>query len=455
MQEIAQMRGRITGKVIVPGDVEYEDARKVWNGMIDRHPLAVVRCSNEDDVVSAVNFARENGLVAAVRGGGHNVAGFGTCEGGMVIDLSGMKGVNVDPESGIAEAQGGVTWGEFDEATQKHGLATTGGLVSTTGIAGFTLGGGFGWLVRRHGMTVDNLISADIVTAGGDKVSASERKNQDLFWGIKGGGGNFGIVTNFRFRLHKVGPEVYGGALFFPIARAMEVVKAYRAWLETVPDELTSFLNFMSAPPADFVPKEFHGHLVLGLVMCYAGSLEEGESLVSGLRSLKPALDHVGPVAYTSLQKMFDPFFPKGIRSYWKTSYLKDIGDETVEQLICEMSKVKSPLSQMHVHHMGGAVTRKGRESGAFAHRDDPYVLNVLGFWNEPSMQDGEISWARNAWSSMQKFSSGKPYLNFLSNEGSEQVKAAYGENYQKLVELKRKYDPTNFFRLNQNIPPE
>lgn len=454
MHEISQMSGRISGKVLVQGDEEYEEARKVWNGMIDRHPSAIVRCRNEDDVVSAVRFARENGLVTAVRGGGHNVAGFGTCDDGIVIDLSEMKGISVDTASETAEAQGGVTWGEFDEASQRHGLATTGGLVSTTGIAGFTLGGGFGWLVRKYGMTIDNLLAADIVTAEGKKVRTSQQENQELFWGIKGGGGNFGIVTNFHYKLHRVGPEVYGGALFYPLDKAREVVTAYRKWLESVPEEVTSLINFMAAPPADFVPKQFHGHLVLGIALCYAGRKEEGERIVSTLRSLQPALDLVAPVPYANLQKMFDPFFPRGIKSYWKTCYLKGIGDDAVDSMIGEIRKIGSPMSQIHVHHMGGAMARQGRDSGSFAHRNDPFVFNVLALWEDPSMQEREIAWARNVWNEMQKFSTGAPYLNFLSKEGSEQVKAAYGENYPRLVELKKKYDPTNFFRVNQNIPP-
>lgn len=455
MQDVSQLSGNVKGEVILPEDDRYDEARKVWNGMIDKRPALIVRCKNEDDVVVAVNYARDNNLITAVRGGGHNVAGFGTCDGGLVIDLSGMKNVSIDPEKGTADAQGGVTWREFDEECQKYGMATTGGLVSTTGLGGFTLGGGFGWLVRKYGMTIDNLISADIITAGGEKVTASDHENQDLFWGIRGGGGNFGVVTNFRYKVHNIGREVYGGAFFYPIEQAKEVLKAYRSWLETVPDDATTLFAFLTAPPIDFVPKELHGKLVLSIGLCYLGTKEEGEKLVSRLREAGPALDMVGWMPYIALQKMLDPFNPKGIKSYWKTSYLKGIEDDAIDQMIEGFKKVRSPMSQMHIHQMGGAVTRKGSESGAFTHRDEPFVLNVVALWEDPSLQEGEISWVRNTWNAMQRYSTGAAYLNFLGNEGSDRVKAAYGENYPRLVELKKKYDPGNFFRLNQNISPK
>ena len=440
--------------MILPGDSGYEEARRVWNGMIDKHPAAIARCLNEDDIINAVNFAQKNTIIVAVRGGGHNVAGFGTCDGGLVIDLSGMKAIAVDSGSKTAKAQPGLTWGEFDKATQAQGLSTTGGLVSTTGIGGFTLGGGIGWLVRKYGLTTDSLISVRMVTADGSRVRASRTENPDLFWGIKGGGGNFGVVTEFEYQLHDVGPTIFGGAMFWPIERAKEVMKAIVAADRSMPDEYTPLTVLLTAPPAPFIPQPLQGTKMIALALCYTGKHEDGEKLVEPLRALKPAVDLVGPMPYTALQTMFDAAAPRGIRAYWKTSYLREVSDGVIGMLVDQASKFRSPHSQLHFHHLEGAVTRGGAEAGAFSHRDSPYVLNIVGFWTEPPETESNIAWVRETYDKVRPYSTGIPYLNFLGAEGADQVKAAYGDNYQKLVELKRKYDPTNLFRVNQNIKP-
>jgi FAD/FMN-containing dehydrogenase len=451
-------RGSLHGQLIQPSDAGYDDARKVWNGMIDKHPGLIVRCADDADVISAINFARTQKLIVAVRGGGHNVAGFGTCDEGIVIDLSPMKTIEVDAVARTARAQAGLTWGEFDQATQAHNLATTGGLVSTTGIAGFTLGGGFGWLVRKYGLTVDNLLSVDMILASGQRLTASPTKNADLFWGVGGGGGNFGVVTSFQYRLHSVGPNAYGGAIFYPVEKAKELLQFYREWTPTMPDELSTMVAFLTAPPEPFVPKELVGTPMIALALCYAGSADEGEHVVKPLRSFAPpAIDLVGPIPYLALQGMFDATAPKGIHAYWKTEFVNDLGDDVVHVLVDHAAKMKSlsPFAVVHIHHWGGAITRANADATAFAHRDARYVLNIVGLWMEQENADKHIAWAREFAQAIQPFSTGQVYLNFLGDEGAARVKAAYGAaRYERLVALKNKYDPTNLFRLNQNIKP-
>jgi FAD/FMN-containing dehydrogenase len=426
--------------------------------MIDKHPALIVRCADDSDVVGAINFARAQGLLVAVRGGGHNVAGFGTCDDGIVIDLSLMKTIEVDKRARIAQAQAGLTWGEFDKATQAHHLATVGGLVSTTGIAGFTLGGGFGWLVRKYGLTVDNLLSVDMVLADGQHLTASPTENADLFWGVCGGGGNFGIVTSFQYRLHSVGPDVYGGAAFYPAEKAKDFLQFYREWTPNLPDELSTMVAFLTAPPEPFVPQELVGTPMIALALCYAGPVDEGEQVVKPLRDFAPpAIDLVGPMPYTALQVMFDATAPKGIHAYWKTEYLGELDDNVVNVLVDHTAKMKSlsPFAVVHIHHWEGAVMRAYPDATAFAHRDAPYVLNVVGLWTEQERADKHIAWARDFAQAVQPFSTGQAYLNFLGDEGADRVKAAYGPaRYERLVALKNQYDPTNLFRLNQNIKP-
>jgi FAD/FMN-containing dehydrogenase len=444
------------GRLIKPGDAGYDDARKVWNGLIDRRPALIAQCADEADVAACVTLARDNKLLVAVRGGGHNVAGFGTCDGGLVIDLSGMKGITVDVKARTARAQGGLTWGEFDAATQAHALATTGGLVTTTGIAGFTLGGGIGWLMRKHGLTIDNLLEVEMVTADGKQVRANAKENADLFWAVRGGGGNFGVVTTFTYRLHPLGPQVFGGAAFYPAAQARDVLRFYRDWVPTLPDELTTLVGFLTAPPLPFIPQPLHGTPVLAVGACLAGPVEQGEALVKPLRDFaKPAVDVLGPIPYVALQGMFDEGVPRGIMSYWKTEYLGSLSDEAIATLVTQAGKMGAPFAQVHIHHVQGAVSRAKADSTAFGRRDAPFILNIVGLWMDPAETDAQIAWVRESAKAVEPHRAGGQYLNFLGDEGEARVKAAYGEEkYARLAALKRKYDPTNLFRVNQNIRP-
>jgi FAD/FMN-containing dehydrogenase len=453
---IQEFKTSLRGELIRPGDKDYDNARKIWNGMIDKHPALIARCTGVADVISTVNFARTNKLLVAVRGGGHNVAGNAVCDGGIVIDLSRMKGMRVDPASRTARAQAGLTWGEFDHETQAFGLATTGGLISTTGIAGFTLGGGIGWLMRKHGLTCDNLLSADMVTADGKFLTANKNENADLFWGIRGGGGNFGIATSFEYRLHPVG-KVIGGLVLHPAEKAKEVLQFYREYLTKVPDELTSMAAFLTAPPAPFIPENLHGAPVIGIVVCYSGSIEEGEKVVKPLKEFGPPLvDLLGPMPYAALQGMLDAGYPPGLQNYWKAAYLKSISDSAIDTIVDHAARMKSPLSGVHIQHMPGVVNRASADETSFGNRDAAFVLNILGIWSDPKESEVHTRWARELFASMEPFTTGGVYVNFLGNEGEKRVMAAYGPSkYERLVALKNKYDPTNFFSLNQNIKPK
>jgi FAD/FMN-containing dehydrogenase len=454
MNTLTELRNKVKGKTILQGEEGYDNARSVWNGMIDKHPSAIVYCKDASDVANVVRYARENNLLLAVRGGGHNVAGLGTCDGGIVLDLSMMKGIQVDSVNKVAKAEAGLTWGEFDKATQTYGLATTGGLISSTGIAGLTLGGGIGWLVRKYGMTIDNLISVEIVTADGKMLRASEKENQDLFWAIRGGGGNFGVVTSFEYSLHKVGPEVYGGALFYPLEMSYEVMEKYSSWQSSLPDEISTLLVFMTAPPLPFIPSELQGTKMVSIALCHVGSKEEGERIVAPMRALKPAVDIVGPIPYVALQSAFDASAPRGIKAYWKTSYPRYLNSEFFEILYKQASSLPSPFSMIHIHQLGGAINRKSKEDTAFWHRDAPFVLNIIGFWMDPADTNSSIEWVRQTWNAVKPLSTEGVYSNFMVAEDSDQVKLAYGGNYSKLANIKKKYDPTNLFRVNQNIKP-
>jgi FAD/FMN-containing dehydrogenase len=453
---IKELAKTMHGRVIGPDDPEYDDARKVWNGLIDKRPAAVARCKDEADVATAIAFARKHSLPLAVRGGGHNVAGFGTCDGGLVIDLSPMKAVTVDPAARTARAQGGVTWGEFDKATQQHGLATTGGLVTTTGVAGFTLGGGIGWLMRKHGLTIDNLLAVEMVTADGKRVTADAKTNPELFWAVRGGGGNFGVVTSFTFRLHPVGPEVYGGAVFHPASRAPALLRFYRDWARTLPDELTTMVAFATAPPLPFVPADVQGTRVVGVAVCYAGDASKGEALVKPLLDFAPpAAAHVGRMPYVMLQGMFDPGAPRGILSYWKTEYLRDLSDGAIETLAAHAGSMGVPFAQVHIHHVEGAVSRVDAGATAFGQRGAPFILNIVGLWQDPAETERSIAWTRTFADAMKPHSTGAQYLNFMADAGDEKLKAAYGEEkLARLARVKRQLDPENVFRINQNIRP-
>ncbi len=452
---IQAFRDGLRGALLRPGDDDYESARRVWNGMIDRKPALILRCAGVADVIDAVKFARRHHLLVSVRGGGHNVAGTAICEGGLMIDLSPMKGIRVDPIRRTAHAQAGLTWGEFDHETQVFGLALPGGIQSTTGIAGFTLGGGFGYLARKHSLTCDNLLSADVIMADGRFLTASTSENADLFWGLRGAGGNFGIVTSFEFRLFPLGP-VLGGMVIYPAARAKQVLHFYREYVSTAPDELFTFAAFTTAPTAPYVPVHLHGKPVLSLFICYSGPLEEGDHIVQPLRTFgPPEVDLVRIRPYTEMQRLLDAANPAGRLNYWKAEYLTGYSDEAIETLVSYADRKAAPFSKVLIAHLQGAISRVDHDETAYVHRAAPLLLNINAMWIDPEESDQHIRWARDFWAAMQPFSAGGVYVNFLSNEGEERVRVAYDpRTYERLVALKKKYDPTNFFRLNQNIKP-
>jgi FAD/FMN-containing dehydrogenase len=454
---LAEFGASLHGELILPGDERYDAARAVWNGMIDRRPALIVRCQGVSDVIAATQFARGHNLPVAVRGGSHNVAGNATCDGGVVIDLSLMRSIRVDPRTRTARVEAGALWRDFDHEAQAFGLATTGGLISTTGIAGFTLGGGIGWLMRKYGLACDNLLSADVVTADGQFLTASASEHQDLLWGLRGGGGNFGVVTSFEFQLHLV-PTVLGGPLFYAGEQTRAALRFYRAFCASAPDELTTMAELFTAPAEEYIPEHLHGTRMLAIGVCYCGAIEAGEEAIRPLRTFgPPVVDLVGPMSYTGLQTMFDAEYPAGMRHYWKSDYLGDLSDAAIDAILACDARVTSPYAQIHIHHMGGAVKRVGGVATAFGHRDAPYLVNELGTWTEEDDQDASahIAWVRGLSAALRPFSTGA-YVNFLAGEGEVGVRAAYDPaTYARLVDVKRRYDPTNLFHLNQNIPPE
>jgi FAD/FMN-containing dehydrogenase len=448
-ETVEQVRTKLRGGHLLPGDEGYDAARKIYNAMIEHRPGIIARCAGVADVVDAVNFARNNGLLVSVRGGGHNVSGNAVCDGGLMIDLSPMKGVRVDLDSKTARAEPGVTWGEFDRETQAFGLATTGGLVSTTGIAGLTLGGGLGWLMGNHGLACDNLISVDVVTADGRLLTASASRNEDLFWGLRGGGGNFGVATSFEFRLHPVGPML-GGILIHRLDKAAEIIRFYDNFTRTSPDELGTFVGFVTSP---------EGERVLAIFVCYNGAVEEGERILKPLREFGPPLaDTIGHMPYVQVQRMMDDAFPAGRQNYWKSNFLKGLDPEAIQVIVDHVAKAPSPYSAVAIEQFSGAVNRVGMNDTAFNHRNARYNLLIVGIWLDPAAKAQNVKWVRDLWEAMRPYSSDGVYVNYLgqeADEGAERVKSAYGpEKYARLVALKEKYDPTNLFRLNQNIKP-
>ncbi len=455
VEELARSFG---GALLQPGDEGFDEARLVWNGIHDRHPALIARCATPDDVVAAVNFAREHELTVAVRGGGHSAPGYATCDDGIVIDLSPMNNVEVDPDMKTARAEAGTTWGEFDAATQEHGLAVTGGRFSTTGIAGLTLGSGSGWLERKCGLTADNLLSADIVTAAGERVTANAGENPDLFWGIRGGSGNFGIVTSFTYRLHEVGPMIYGGMLLATPDRARDTMAFMRDYMAEAPDDLGGGVAFVNAPPAPFVPPELQHQPAVGVIVCWTGSPEEGERVVAPIRNvMKPVVDVVQPMPYTALQSMLDDGGPKGIRGYFKAEFLEDLEDDVIDKLVDHGAKRPGPLVQLLMEPMGGAISRVGEDDTALGRRDVPWCYHALAMWMEPDEDtaNAHISWAKALADDLKPHATDGVYLNYISDEGEERVRSTYGPvKYDRLVALKDRYDPDNMFHLNQNIRP-
>jgi FAD/FMN-containing dehydrogenase len=446
------------GELIRPGDAAYDKARAYFNAMIDRRPAAIARPTGPADVVAAVNFARDNELPLAIRCGGHGLAGHGICDGALLIDLASMKGVRVDPLARTARANGGVTWGEFDRETQAFGLASPGGRVTTTGLGGFTLGGGYGWLSPKFGLTCDNLISADVVTADGRLVTASERENPDLYWALRGGGGNFGVVTSYELRLHSVGPLVMAGLLLYPMDVARDVARGYREYVESAPDELATALAVIMGPPEPFVPEHLRGGPVFAMLAIYAGPIEEAEPVVAPLKRLgPPAADLVQPMPYTAFQALLDPTAPWGLEVYVRGEHLVDLTDGAIDALIEYGAEVSSfsPWSQTVVFRHGGAVSRVPDEATAFSHRGTAYMAHPIAAWDNPADADRHLDWIRRFSAAVRPSTTGGLYLN-LDSEGEDRVVAGYGpEKYAQLAAVKAKWDPRNLFHLNQNIKPK
>jgi FAD/FMN-containing dehydrogenase len=450
---VEQLRGRVSGAVIAPNDAGYDEARRVYNAMIDKRPAVVVRAEGSADVVAAVNFARDGSLDLAVRGGGHSVPGFGTCDGGVVIDLSRMRTVTVDPATGTARAEGGATWGDFNDATHVHGLATTGGIISTTGVGGLTLGGGIGYLCRGFGFSLDNLVSVDVVTADGRALVASERENEDLFWALRGGGGNYGVVTSFEFRVHPVN-DIYGGPMFFELSEVENVLRFYRDYIAEAPREMGVFPAFQIAPPLPFIPEDRHGDTFIALVGCWAGPVEQGEEMFRPFHDVAPVVaEFVGPAPYPALNSAFDALVPPGLQHYWKASFVKELTDDAIAAHAEHGPKVPTVNSTVHIYPINGACHDVASDATAFAYRDANFATVIAGMWPDPAQNDANIAWVRDYYATAPLSEDGG-YINFMSDDDQGRIRDNYKGNYDRLVEVKRTYDPGNLFHLNQNIKP-
>jgi FAD/FMN-containing dehydrogenase len=446
---VREFRASLRGNVLTPSDPGYDEARRIHNGMFDRRPAVIARCLGTADIVDAVRFARTHDLELAIRAGGHSVAGKSVCEGGLMLDLSPMKGIHVDPRGRTVRAQAGATWGDFNRETQLHGLATTGGVVSTTGIAGLTLGGGLGWLMGKHGLAADNLISAEVVTAEGEVIRASADLDPDLFWGLRGGGGNFGVVSWFEYRLHPVGP-VTSGLVGYPIDRARKVLRLFRELTASALDELTLNAALTHAPDGSGMP-------LAAILGCHCGSLAEGEAAARPIKRFgSPAIDTLGPASYVDTNtKIFDPAFPRGARNYWKSSFLAELSDAAIDALVTQFAVCPSPMSGFLLEHLHGAATRVGARETAFPQRRDSFNCLVVAEWLDPQDDEKNIAWARSAYHALRPYLARESYVNYLpDDEARSAIEQAYGPNYERLVALKKRMDPTNLFHLNQNVSP-
>ncbi len=451
---VPQLGAVLRGDVIQPGDAQYDEARRIYNAMIDRRPAMIARCAGVDDVISAVNYARANGLEVAIRSGGHNGAGLGTVEGGLVIDLSLMKGIRVDPVARTARVEAGCTWGDVDRATHAFGLATPSGILSTTGVGGLTLGGGHGYLTRNYGLTIDNLLEADVVLADGRLVTASADENSDLFWALRGGGGNFGVVTSFKFRLHPV-HTVVGGVTLWPLEQAREVMEWYRDFIVHAPEELSGWLGFHTIPPVPAFPEQFHLQKMAFAVWCYTGSPEQAEEALRPVReTIPPALDGLQPMPYPALQSAFDWVYPPGLQWYWKADFVRELPDEAIEKHLDFASRLPTLHCTMHLYPVNGAVHRVGQNDTAFSYRDVTWSQVIVAVDPDPANIEQARSWAINYWEALHPYSAGGAYVNFMMEEGQERVQATYRDNYERLARIKARYDPKNFFHINQNIRP-
>jgi FAD/FMN-containing dehydrogenase len=451
---IEELREQVRGPVITADDELYDEARAVYNAMIDRRPLAVIRCQDAGDVMAGVSFAAEEGLDLAVRGGGHSVPGFGTCDGGVVLDLGSMRGVRVDPRTATARAEGGATWGEFNHATHAFGLAATGGIISTTGVAGLTLGGGIGYLCRGMGLSLDNLRSADVVTADGQMVIASASENEDLFWAIRGGGGNYGVVTSFEFGLKPV-DMIYGGPMFFELDDAGDVLRWYRDFIADAPREFGGFPAWQIAPPLPFIPEDRHGDTFLAFVSCWTGPLDEGETMLKSLRDVAPVVaEFVGPMPYPALNAAFDALVPPGLQHYWKANFVNELSDEIIDAHLQHGPNVPVVNSTMHIYPINGAVHDVAADATAFAYRDANFATVIAGMWPDPADNEANTAWVRDYYDATAPLSEEGGYVNFMADDDQERIRANYGGNYERLTQIKARYDPGNLFHLNQNIRP-
>ena len=452
---VAALRSKLRGTVVLPGENGYDEARTIWNAMIDRRPGLVVRCLGAADVINAVRLARDERLLVAIRSGGHNIAGNAVCDGGLLIDLSLMRSVHVDPASRTARVEPGATLADFDKEAQGFALATPLGINSTTGVAGLTLGGGFGWTTRKFGLTVDNLISADVVTADARLVRASHNENQDLFWALRGGGGNFGVVTSFEFKLHPLGPEVLSGLVVHPFDNAGELLSEFRRISKEAPDELTTWIVMRKAPPLPFLPADWHGKEVLIFAACYSGDIKEGEKAMKGLRTLgKPIVDVISPHPFTGWQAAFDPLLTPGARNYWKSHDFTDLSDAAIKVVLDAVRTLPSPECEVFIAHVGGAMARVAPDATAWPNRNAHFIMNVHTRWRDRAQDSACVAWARRLFDAAAPFASGSVYVNFMPDDEDERVEKAYGTNYGRLVDIKRRYDPDNLFRMNQNIRP-
>jgi len=446
---------KVQGEILTADSPGFDKVRAVWNAMIDRKPALIARCKSTDDVVACVKFAKQHDLLVAVRGGGHNIAGNAVCEGGLLIDLSLMRAVKVDAAKQTAHVEGGALLGDFDQAAQAHGLATPLGINSTTGVAGLTLGGGFGWLSRKHGLTLDNLLSATVVTAAGEKLTASAKENSDLFWALRGGSGNFGVVTSFEFKLHKIGTEVLSGLIVHPLADAKKVLQYYRDFVAKAPDELAVWFVLRKAPPLPFLPEKWHGKEILALAACYFGDLKTGEKLLQPLRAFgQPIADVIGPTPYIGWQQVLDPLLTPGMRNYWKSHEFLQIPDAMIDVIMDFASRLPDPQTELAFAQLGGAIQRVPNDATAYSHREPNFLINVHTRWDAAANDGKCIAWARDLIKALTPFSTGAVYVNFLTSDEEDRVKMAYGANLAKLVAVKKKYDPTNLFRMNANIRP-
>lgn len=455
MSTPSTLEKQLNGTLLHPGDERYEEARTVWNAMIDRKPAHIVQCRDASDVIHAVNHAREHRLPLSVKGGGHSVAGHSVCNDGLMIDLSPMSQITIDPQARTARVGGGATWADFDAEAQEHGLATTGGMVSTTGVAGLTLGGGIGHLARSFGLSCDNMIGADVVTAGGELVRASENENRDLFWGLRGGGGNFGIVTTFEFRLHEVGPQIMAGPVFHAPEDAPDVLRQYREFTRQTPDHVACYAVFAAFPPIEPIPESYHGTTALILLPSCSSGLEEGEKQLEDVRAIgNPVFDGVAPIPYAGLQQSLDAGAPKGQRYYWKSHYMASIPDEAIDTVVEYANPLPSPYTFLGFEQMGGAIGRVGVTGTPYPHREAAYSFGIFGGWSDPNADREVIDWVRRFYDALTPYTTGGMYANYQDQDDGERSKKAFLDNYQQLVEVKRKWDPENLLRMNQNIKP-